>query len=84
MGDGGLAALGVEVGDVHALGGDGLAHDRAELVVAHRAGVGGLAPQTDGVDGHVHRSAAGVGLAVLYVAVKVDAVAAHCCKFHRE
>ena len=35
----------------------GLAHDRAELVVAHGAGIGGLAPQTDGIDGHVHRPA---------------------------
>ena len=44
LGDGGLAGLGVEAGDVHALGLNGLAHDFAELVVAHGAGVGGLAP----------------------------------------
>ena len=82
LGNGGLAGLHMQMGGVHALGCDGIQHDLAVDIVAHRADIGGIAAQTQGVNSHVHRTAAGIGLAAVNVVVKVNAVRTHCCQFH--
>ena len=75
MGDGGGPGSGLEVGDIHTFGGHGGAHEGPILVCTHHAGVGGFAPQPEGIDGHINRISAGVGLPG--PVVDVHAVVAH-------
>src|SRR5699024_9701686 len=75
VGQGGGPRLGPQVGDVHPLAGDGPAHEGTVVVLSHHSGVGGRTPQPDGVDRHVHRVAAGIGVPGLVV--EIDAVVPH-------
>ena len=81
--DGGLAVFDVQMGGIHTLGRNGLLHDFSVDVIAHRAGIGGLAPQTNGIDRHVDGAAAGIRLSVFNIVVEVNAVTSNCCQFHR-
>ena len=78
----GFAFQNGHVAAVHAFGLHGFQLNFAVVVCADRADVGAAATQTDSVNGHIYRAAAGEGLAALQVLVKVDAVAADGCKTH--
>ena len=73
----------MEVGHIHPFGGSGLPQKLSVGIVPHRAGIGGGAPQAQGVDGHVHRPAPRAGKAVFDIPVIIDAVAAHRGQLHR-